>query len=81
MKLLLKKKGVEKMYSRIRLLTDLTKLRDDIRDMLKHTSGIALKTTNSTLTRIVLDVDELIAVEHTKRKTEDDYRQPSTVNN
>ena len=81
MKLLLKKKGVEKMYSRIRLLTDLTKLRDDIRDMLKHTSGVALKTTNSTLTRIVLDVDELIAIEHTKRKTEDDYRQPSTLNN
>jgi hypothetical protein len=81
MKLLLKKKGVEKMYSRIRLLTDLTKLRDDIRDMLKHTSGIALKTTNSTLTRIVLDVDELLAIEHTKRKTEDDYRQPSTLNN
>ena len=69
------------MYSRIRLLTDLTKLRDDIRDMLKHTSGIALKTTNSTLTRIVLDVDELLAIEHTKRKTEDDYRQPSTLNN
>ena len=73
-KLLLKKKGVEKMYSRIRLLTDLTKLRDDIRDMLKHTSGIALKTTNSTLTRIVLDVDELIAVEHTKKRVEDGNR-------
>ena len=71
MKLLLKKKGVKKMYSRIRLLTDLTKLRDDIRDMLKHTSGIALKTTNSSLTRMVLELDELLAVEHAKRKTED----------
>ena len=59
------------MYSRIRLLTDLTKLRDDIRDMLKHTSGIALKTTNSSLTRMVLELDELLAVEHAKRKTED----------
>jgi len=68
-------------YSRIRLLTDLTKLREDMRDMLKHSGGVALKTTNTTLTRMVLDVDELLAVEHAKRKIEDDYRQPSTVNN
>ena len=61
-------------YSRIRLLTDLTKLREDMRDMLKHSGEVALKTTNSTLTRIVLDVDELIAVEHTKKRVEDGNR-------
>lgn len=79
MKLLLKKKGVEKMYSRIRLLTDLTKLRDDIRDMLKHTGGIALKTTNNHLTKMVLELDELLAVEHTKKRVEDGNRQLNAI--
>lgn len=66
-------------YSRIRLLTDLTKLREDMRDMLKHSGGVALKTTNTTLTRIVLDVDELIAVEHTKKGVEDGNRQLNAI--
>ncbi len=67
------------MYSRIRLLTDLTKLRDDIRDMLKHTGGIALKTTNNRLTKIVLELDELLAIEHTKKRLEDGNRQLNAI--
>jgi hypothetical protein len=42
--------------------------------MLKHTSGVALKTTNNHLTKMVLELDELLAIEHAKRKTEDGNR-------
>ena len=65
------------MYSRTRLLTDLTKLKEDAREMTKHTEGTALPITNGLLKMIVLDLDEVIA----KERKRNDNRQFVTLNN
>jgi len=65
------------MYSRTRLLTDLTKLKEDAREMIKHTEGTALPITNGLLKMIVLDLDEVIA----KERKRSDNRQFVTLNN
>lgn len=56
------------MYSRVRMITDITKIKSDARDILKAADGVALPTTAKVLKRIVLDLDQVIAEEHAKSK-------------
>lgn len=50
------------------MVTDLTKIKSDARDILKVADGVALPTTIKTLKRIVLDLDQAIAEEYAKSK-------------
>ncbi len=56
------------MYSRNRMITDLTKVKFDIRDILVAAEGVATPHTMKTLKKAVLSLDDVLADEHQKSK-------------
>lgn len=50
-------------YSKPRLLTDLEKVKADLRDIFAATEGVALPTTRRVIKRSILELDDALALE------------------
>lgn len=56
------------MYSRIRMITDITKVKADLREILAAAEGVATPQTIKTLKKAVLDIDQVLADEHKRSR-------------